>query len=177
MEALICMVDHRNKCFEANCLGWMAVICSAHNLLTFCDLERFVDLCNDGHESVEGEYYLYKHWQSSFLGCPTYIRIRNGVDGHEEVEESNDKESNNKSWDGSIESTGGRKYFLAYHQWIVHFKWLQFHPEEAARYRQFKVCAYAFLSSLPCVNQWLIRHVCRIITLIWRQPAKDQGYQ
>ncbi len=96
MEALVRVVDHTNKCFEANCLGWMAVISSAHNLLTCRDLERFAALCNDGHESVEGEYYFYEHWQSSFLGPPTYIWIRNEVKGHKEVEESNAKGSDNK---------------------------------------------------------------------------------
>jgi hypothetical protein len=102
MEALICMVDHANKPFEANHSGWMAVISSAHNLLTCRDLGRFAALCNNGHESVEGEYYLYKHWQSSFLGGPTYIWIKNGVEGHKEAEESNDEGSDNKSWGGSL---------------------------------------------------------------------------
>jgi hypothetical protein len=56
---------------------------SANDLLTRRDLGRFAALCNNGAKSVEGEYYLYKNWQSSFPGCPTYIRIRNGVEGHE----------------------------------------------------------------------------------------------
>ncbi len=116
MDALLYVVDHTNKFFEANCLGWRDVISSANNLLTPCDLGRFAALCNNGHKSVEGEYYLYKNWQSSFFGCPTYIWIRNGVKGHKEVEGSNNIGCNDKSWGGSIESTGGRKYFLAYHQ-------------------------------------------------------------
>jgi hypothetical protein len=62
MRALLSVVDLANKCFEANYLGWMAVISSAHTLLTRRDLERFAALCNDGHESVEGDYYLYEHW-------------------------------------------------------------------------------------------------------------------
>jgi hypothetical protein len=144
MDALLHVVDHANECCEANCLGWRDVINSAHKLLTRHDLERFAALCNNGHESVEGEYYLYKNWQSLFLGRPTFIQIRNGVKGHEEVEESNNEGSNYKSWGGSIESTGGCEYFLAYHQWIAYFEWLRFRPEEAARYRQFKLCAYAF---------------------------------
>ncbi len=74
---------------------------------------------------MEGEYYLYKNWQFLFLGRPTYIRIRNRVEGHEEDEESNYVGSNNGSWVGSIESTGGRKYFLVYHQWIAYFEWLR----------------------------------------------------
>jgi hypothetical protein len=115
VEALVCVVDHANKRFEADRLGWRAVISSVHNMLTRHGLKRFAALCNDGHESIEGVYYLYKHWQSLFLGSPTYIKIRNGVEGHKEVEESNDKGSNNKSWGGSIECTGGREYFLAYH--------------------------------------------------------------
>ncbi len=41
-----------------------------------------------GHESVEGEYYLCKNWKSSFLGRPTYIWIRNGIEGHKEVKGS-----------------------------------------------------------------------------------------
>ncbi len=92
---------------------------------------------------MEGEYYLYKNWQFSFLGRPTYIWIGNGVEGHKEVEGSNYVGSNDESWGGSSESTGGREYFLTYHQWIAYFEWLQFHLEEAARYRQFEVCAYA----------------------------------
>jgi hypothetical protein len=138
MEALICMVDHTNKRYKADCLGWGNVISSAHSLLTCRDLDRFAALCNDGYDAVQGEYYLYEHWQSSFVGHPAYIWIRNGVEGHEE-----DKESDDKSWGGSNESKGGCKYFLTYHQWIAYFEWLQFHPEEAARYSQFKVCAYA----------------------------------
>jgi hypothetical protein len=113
------------------------VISSAHNLLTCYDLDRFAALCNDGYDAVQGEYYLYEHWQSSFVGCPTYIWIRNGVEGHEEDEESNDK-----SW-VSDKSKGRRQYFLTYHQWIAFFEWLQFRLEEAARYHQFKVCVYA----------------------------------
>jgi hypothetical protein len=149
MDALVHVVDHTNNCFEANHSGWRDVISSAHNLLTCHDLERFAALCNNCHDAVAGEYYLYKNWQSSFLGYPTYIWIRNGVKGHKEVEGSNDKGSDDESWGGSIESTGGRKYFLVYHQWIVYFKWLQFRPDEAARYRQFEVCGYA--SFLHCL--------------------------
>jgi hypothetical protein len=61
MDALECVVDHTNKCFETNRLGWKDVISSAYNLLTLHDLGRFAALCNNGHESVEGKYYLYKH--------------------------------------------------------------------------------------------------------------------
>jgi hypothetical protein len=106
MEALVHVVDHVNKHYKANCLGWRDVISSAHDLLTHRDLERFGALCNDGYDAAEGEYYLYKHWQSSFLGGPTYIWIRNGVEGHTEDEGSKDE-----SWGGGIESNGGRKYF------------------------------------------------------------------
>ncbi len=97
MEALVRMADHVNKCLEADCLEWMAVISSAHNLLTCHDLGRFAALCNNDYRSIEGEYYLYKHWQLPFLGRPTYIRIRNGVEGHKEIEESNDEGSNGKN--------------------------------------------------------------------------------
>jgi hypothetical protein len=153
MDALVHVVDHTSKHFEADCLGWRDVISSAHNLHTCHDLERFAAMCNNGHESVEGEYYLYKNWQSSFLGRPTYIRIRNGVEGHEKVEGREDKGSDNESWGGSIKSTCGCNYFLMYHQWIAYFKWLQFHPEEAARYHQFGVCVYAsFLHCLVLIN-------------------------
>ncbi len=149
MNALVHVVDHANECFEADCSGWRDVISSAHDLLTHHDLERFTDLCNESYDAVEGEYYLYKNWQFSFSGHPTYIWIRNGVKGHKEDKESNYVGSNNGSWGGSIKSTGGRKYFHAYHQWIAYFEWLQFHPEEAARYCQFKVSAYA--SFLYCL--------------------------
>jgi hypothetical protein len=153
IEALVHVVDCANNCFEANPLGLRDVISSAHNLLTCCDLERFAALCNDGHDAVEGEYYLYELWQSSFLGHPTCIRIRNGVEGHEEVEGSNGKGSKDKSWVGSMESTGGCKYFLAYPQWIVYLEWLQFRLDEAARYCQFEVYAYAsFLHHLMLIN-------------------------
>jgi hypothetical protein len=87
MDALIHVVDHVNKCFEADHLGWRDVISSAHDLLTHRDLERFVALCNESYDVMEGEYYLYENWQFSFLGCPTYIQIRNGVEGHEEDKE------------------------------------------------------------------------------------------
>jgi hypothetical protein len=62
------------------------------------------------------KYYLYENWQFSFLKRPTYIWIRNRVKGHEKVEGSDYIGSNDESWGGSIESTGGREYFLAYHQ-------------------------------------------------------------
>jgi hypothetical protein len=143
MNALVHVVYHANKCFEAYCSGWRIVISSASDLLTCRDLGRFAALCNDGYGAVEGEYYLYKNWHSSFLGSPTYIRIRNGVKGHKEVEGRDDVGSNNKSWGGSIKSTGGCKYFLAHHQWIWYFEWLQLRPEEVARCRQFEVCVYA----------------------------------
>jgi hypothetical protein len=174
MEALVRVVDNANKCFEANCSRWMDVISSAHNLLTCRDLERFTGLCNDGYESVEGEYFLYEHWQSLFLGRPSYIWIRNGIKGHKEVEESDKEGSNDKSWGGSIESTGGRKYFLTHHQWIAYFEW--FGPEEAANTADSRY-VHMLLSSLPCVNQCLIRGVHSIITLIWRRLARDQGYR
>jgi hypothetical protein len=135
MNALAHVVDHANKRFEADCLGWNDVISSANDLLTHHDLGRLAALCNDGYDAVEGEYHLYKNWQLSFLGRPTYIRIRNGGKGHKEVEGSNYIGSDNKSLGGSTDSTGGHKYFLMYHQWIAYFEWLQFHPEEAARYR------------------------------------------
>jgi hypothetical protein len=142
MNALVHIVDHANKCFEANCSGWRDVISSANDLLTCRDFGRFGALCNEG--AVEGEYYLNKNWLFSFLGCPTYIRIRNWVEGHKEVEGSNYVGRDDESWGGSIKSTGGRKYFPAYHQGIVYFEWLQFCPEVAARYCKFKVCAYSF---------------------------------
>ena len=116
MNALIHIVDHANECFEANRLGWRDVISRANHLLTFRDLGGFAALCNQSFNAVEGEYYLYKNWQFLFLGPPTYIRIRNGVKGHEEDEESNYVGSDNGSWGGSIKSTGGCEYFLAYHQ-------------------------------------------------------------
>ncbi len=124
MKALVHVVDHANKRFEANCLGWRDVISSANDLLTHRDLGRFAALCNESYDAVEGEYYLYKNWKFSFLGCPTYIWIRNGVEGHKEDKESNYMGSNDESWGGNIESTGGREYFLPYHQWIccTHFK-------------------------------------------------------
>ncbi len=78
MNALIHVVDHANKSYEATRLGWRDVISGTHNLLTCRDLERFGALCNDDHDVVEGEYHLYKEWQSSFLGCPTYIPIEMG---------------------------------------------------------------------------------------------------
>jgi hypothetical protein len=147
MEALVCVVDHANEWYETDCLGWGNVISSAHNLLTCRDLYRFASLCNDGYDAIQGEYYFYEHWQSLFAGCPAYIQIRNGVEGHEE-----DKESNNKSWGGSNDTKGRCKYLLAYHQWIAYFEWLQFCPEEASRYRQFEVCAYAaFLHRLMSI--------------------------
>jgi hypothetical protein len=135
MNPLVHIVDHANERFEANCLGWRDVTSSANDLITCCDLGRFAALCNAGYDAVEGEYYLYKNWQFSFFGHPTYIRIRNGVEGHEEDKESNYVGSNTESWGGSTESTGRCKYFLAYHQWIAYFEWLQFRPEEVARYR------------------------------------------
>jgi hypothetical protein len=142
MNALVHIVDHANECFEANCSGWRDVISSANDLLTCRDLGRFVALCNECYDAMECEYYLYKNCQFSFLGRSTFIQIRNGVEDHKEVEGSNYVGSNNESWGGSIKSTGGHEYFLAYHQWIAYFEWVQFHPEEAARYCQFKVCAY-----------------------------------
>jgi hypothetical protein len=177
MNTLVHVVDQANKCFEANRLGWRDVISSTHDLLTHRDFERFAALCNESYDAVEGEYYLYKNWQFSFLGRPTYIRIRNGVEGHKEGEESDNMGSDNGSWGGSIESTGGREYFLAYHQWIVYFEWLQFRPEEAARYCQFEVSVYAsFLYCLVLII-WLIRNVCSFITLIWQIIIRDQGSQ
>jgi hypothetical protein len=147
MEALVCMVDHANEQYKANCVEWGNVISSAHNLLNCHDLHKFASLCNDGCDAVQGEYYLYEHWQSLFVGHPTYIWIRNGVEGHKE-----DEESNNKSWGGSNDTEGRREYFLAYHQWIASFKLLQFHPEKTSRYPQFKVCAYAaFLHHLVSI--------------------------
>jgi hypothetical protein len=121
MNALIQVVDHANERYKADCLGWRDVISGARNLLTPRDLERFAALCNDGHDAIEGEYHLYKNRQSSFLGCPTYIRTRNGVKGHKEDEGSKDK-----SWGGSGKFNGRREYFLAYHQWIAYAEWLLF---------------------------------------------------
>jgi hypothetical protein len=175
MNTLLHIVDHANKCFEANCSVWRDVRSSTNDLLTCRDLERFAALSNEGYDAVEGEDYLCKNWQFSFLGCPTYIRIRNGVEGHEEDKESDYVGSNDESWGGSIKSTGGREYFLMYHQWIAYFEWLQFHPEEAARYRQFKVSVYAsFLYCLVLII-WLIRNVCSFITFIWWIIIGDQG--
>jgi hypothetical protein len=116
MNALIHIVDHVNECFEANRLEWRDVISRANHLLTCCGFGGFAALCNQSFHAMEGEYYLYKNWQFLFLGPLTYIQIRNGVEGHEEDEESNYVGSNDGSWGGSVKSTGGCKYFLAYHQ-------------------------------------------------------------
>jgi hypothetical protein len=129
MEALVCVVDHVNEQYEANCLGWGNVISSAYNLLASRDLHRFASLCNDRYDAVQGEYYLYKHWQSLFVGYPAYICIKNGVEGHEEDDETDDE-----NWGGIDDTKGRREYFLAYHQWIAYFEWLQFRLEEASRY-------------------------------------------
>jgi hypothetical protein len=149
MNALIHVVDHANECFEANRSGWRDMISRANHLLTRHDIGGFAALCNQSFDAMEGEYYLYKNWQFLFLGPPTYIRIRNGVEGHEEDKESNYVGSNDGSWGGGVKSTGGRKYFLMYHHWIAYLEWLQFHPEDAARYRQFEVSVYA--SFLYCL--------------------------
>ncbi len=77
MEAHVRVVDHTNKRFEVNCLRWMAVISSAHNLLTCRDLERVAAFCNDGHESIEGEYdvsCLEMYHTNVFLACLTKVR-------------------------------------------------------------------------------------------------------
>ncbi len=100
------------------------MISSANDLLTCHDLGRFAALCNNGHKFIQGEYYLYKNLQSLLHGRPTYIQIRNGFEGHEEVEGSDYVGSDNKSWGVRIDSTGGCKYFLVYHQWIAYFEWL-----------------------------------------------------
>ncbi len=89
MNALIHIVDHVNERFEADRSGWRDVMSRANHLLTCRDLGGFAALCNQCVDAVEGEYYLYKNWHFSFLGPPTYIWIRNGVEGHEEDEESN----------------------------------------------------------------------------------------
>jgi hypothetical protein len=149
MNALIHVVDHVNERFEANRLGWRDVISCANHMLTRRDLGGFAALCNQSFDAVEGEYYLYKNWQFSFFGPPTYIWIRNGVKGHEEDKESNYVGSNDGSWGGGVESTGGCEYFLAYHQWIAYLEWLQFCLEDAARYRQFEVSVYT--SFLYCL--------------------------
>ncbi len=149
MNALIHVVDHANECFEADRSGWRDVISRANHLLTRRDLVGLSALCNQSFDAVEGEYYLYKNWQFSFLGPPTYIWIRNGVEGHEEDKESNYVGSDNGSWGAGVESTGGREYFLMYHQWIALLDWLQLRPEDAARYRQFEVSVYA--SFLYCL--------------------------
>jgi hypothetical protein len=149
MNALLHFVDHANERFEADCSGWRDVISRANHLLTCRDLGGFAVLCNQSFNAVEGEYYLYENCQFLFLGSPTYIRIRNGVEGHEENKESNYVGSDDGSWGGGVKSTGGREYFLAYHQWIANLEWLQFHLEDAARYRQFEVSVYA--SFLYCL--------------------------
>ncbi len=73
MNALTHVVDHANECFEADRSGWRDVISRANRLLTCRDLGGFAALCNQSFDAVEGEYYLYKNWQFSFLGPPTYI--------------------------------------------------------------------------------------------------------
>ncbi len=138
MNTLLHVVEHANKSYKANHLGWGDVISGAHELLTRRDLERFAALCNDAHDAVEGEYHLYKEWQLLFLGRPTYIQIRHRVEGCKD-----DEGSNEENWGGSDQSNDGCKYFLAYHQWIAYTKRLSFLPDEAARYPQFKVCMCA----------------------------------
>ncbi len=101
MNALIHMMEHANKSYKTDCLGWEDVISGARNPLTCRDLGRFVALCNDDHDAIEGEYHLYKEWWSLFLGHPTCILIRNGVEGHKE-DEGSDKES----WSGGNEING-----------------------------------------------------------------------
>ncbi len=64
MNAIIHVVDHANKSYKADCLGWKDVISIARKLLTLRDLERFAALRNGAHDAVEGEYSLYKDWQS-----------------------------------------------------------------------------------------------------------------
>jgi hypothetical protein len=86
MNSLIHVVDHANDCFEANHLGWRDVISRANYLFNCHDLGGFAALCNQSFDAMEGEYYLYKNWQFSFLGPPTNIWIRNGVKAHEEDE-------------------------------------------------------------------------------------------
>jgi hypothetical protein len=106
MNALIHIVDHVNERFEADRSGWRDVISHAYHLLTRRYLGGFAALCNQGFDAMEDEYYLYKNWQFLFLGPPTYIWIRNGVEGHEEDKESNYVGSNNGSWGGGVKSTG-----------------------------------------------------------------------
>jgi hypothetical protein len=62
MNVLVHVVDHANESYEADCLGWEDVIIGARKLLTLRGLERFAVLCNDAHDTIEGEYHLYKEW-------------------------------------------------------------------------------------------------------------------
>ncbi len=71
MNALVLVVDHANKCFEANRLGWRDVISSGNDLFTCCDIGKFAALCNDSYDAMEGDYYLYENWQFLFLGSLT----------------------------------------------------------------------------------------------------------
>ncbi len=79
MNALVHVVDHANERYKADCLGWRDVISGTHDLLTRTNLERFAALCNDGHDAVEGEYYLYEHCQSLFLGRPPTFVLEMGL--------------------------------------------------------------------------------------------------
>jgi hypothetical protein len=60
MNGLVNVMDHVNKCFEVNCLGWRDVIRRANDLLTCRDLGWFAALCNEGYDAMEGEDYFYK---------------------------------------------------------------------------------------------------------------------
>jgi hypothetical protein len=99
MNALVHMVDYANESYKADCLGWEDVISGARKLLTQRELERFMPLCNDAHDAAEGDHHFYKEWQLLFLGRPTYIQIRHGVEGRK-----GNEGSNKESWGGSDET-------------------------------------------------------------------------
>ena len=141
--AEVCAHAHKNASGDEG--GWWQVREAAQGLIADEDMSRFKKLCRhrDAQRYVEEneEEDIYDEWERYVRrGTTKYCGVSVGHEVQEEYEnECDDSDDEDRLW-WDDEDHGGRKYYLAYHQWSAFVAWLELRaPEEQGMVREFWV--------------------------------------
>ncbi len=134
-NAVISCVYATHTKYESNPADWQRVVEIGWRLLTKRDMERFEEMCKDGHLGP-GDYGLFKDWSDINRSRDGYICIRDGLVLEGEIQEMNDEEN---FYDNGLYQARVCGFFLAYHQVVAYHRWLSFCPTDLGHHCKFEV--------------------------------------
>jgi hypothetical protein len=134
-NALINCIHAAHKKYESNAMDWQMVIKTGWCLLTRADMERFVQMCEDGLLGPS-DYGIFEDWSAIDRSRDRYLCIKDGLVLEGKIQEMEDEENH---YDKEPHKACVHAFFLAYHQMRAYCWWLSFHPTDLERYCEFEV--------------------------------------